>query len=296
MTHTAPPVDTVPAAPYREPLDALARFAFDWAGRLCDPANGCASYHRMWTLVRLLETGGALPAGVPFFDRELPKLARDGQIRVVLSGCADTGLMTLAANAVAQAGLVPQITAIDRCATPLKQCRLWAAASGLGLTTHAGAIESFDGRGADAILVHSFLVFIPPEDRPALFAAWARILRIGGRVLMSQRLVPPGGTYRRLRPPEEIRARRDSLAAALDRHCPVSADRAEILDAAERLWVNALGGNGTWAEDIRSLAHGAGFEVTDIAEDASRTSGSPFAAKSSALSRARAEIVLTRVR
>ena len=49
-----------------EPLVALSRFAFDWANTLCKTEHGCASYHQMWPFLRLIETGGVLPAGEAF--------------------------------------------------------------------------------------------------------------------------------------------------------------------------------------------------------------------------------------
>ncbi|HWS75504.1 MAG TPA: hypothetical protein VN324_10230 [Quisquiliibacterium sp.] len=89
---------SLPASSF-EPLDRLARFSWDWAPALCQPGHGCQDYHRSWSLVRLLELGGAMPAGVAFFQRELGALAKAGRRRVLVSGGADTGLMAVVVSA-----------------------------------------------------------------------------------------------------------------------------------------------------------------------------------------------------
>lgn len=274
-----------------EPLPALARFAFEWAGTLCDTDHGCFDYHRMWSMVRLLETGGALPQGEDFFDAELPKVARDGRLRIILSGGADTGLLTLAVNASRRSGLTPEIVMLDRCATPLEQCRLFARSIGANFHPIQGTIDQLDVPPADAIMAHSFVPFFPPDARPALFRDWARNLRPGGKVLMSQRLVPVGGTYARIFEPGEIEERRESLAAAFMQQQPINVDLETFLEAAERLWRHQLSGPGVSEDDIKALCATSGLSVEAI-NYAHQTAISPTAPKSSMKMRKRAGIVI----
>ena len=277
-----------------EPLERLARYAFDWAEDLCEAEHNCASYHKMWSLVRLLEANGELPSGEDFFDQELPKVARNGLAKVLLSGAADTGLMTLAASALMKASIEPEIVMVDRCATPLEQARLFALANNLNFRTMKGTLDQVDVEEADAILAHSFLTFFAPGDRPALFAAWFRALRPGGKVMMSQRLTPDGESYTRQRPPSQIAARRAKLAAVLEHTNPVNAECEPLLDAAEALWTNALGGNSVSAEEISKLCAQSGLHVESIRYDRGDQSVSPFAIPEQAIKRPRAEIVLRR--
>ena len=280
--------------PLREPLEKLARFAFDWSEDLCDPAHGCASYHKMWSLVRHLEANGDLPSGEDFFDREVPKVARGGRAKVLLSGAADTGLMTLAANALMKASLTPEIIMVDRCATPLEQAKLFAKSNGISLTTYQGTLDQIEALDVDAVLAHSFITFIPKADRPTLFKAWHRALRPGGRVILSQRLTPDGETYVRQRPPAQIAERRVRLAETVRNGMPVNADVETLLDAAEALWTSPLGGNSVSPAEIQTLCKGCGLQVKSISYDHSDKSVSPFAMAKQAVKRARAEIVLAR--
>ncbi len=279
-----------------EPLDKLSRFAFDWAETLCSKDLGCFDYHRMWTLVRLLESGGALPSGEDFFDAELPRVAKDGHVRVLLSGGADTGLLTLAANACLRAGLTPDVKMIDCCATPLEQCRILALQNGIQFEAVQGSADSVCVGPVDAIMAHSFLFFVPREARPALFRNWSRNLRLGGKVLMSQRLLAPDQQFKRERPADKIRERRERLAEALAVQNPVAADPNEILDAAERLWLHKMGGNGISLAEIESLCESSGFALESIQYDDEENSVSPFVLKSEALTRARANIALVKLR
>ena len=280
--------------PLIEPLASLAQYAFEHAEVHCDPAHDCASYHKMWSLVRLLETDGELPSGEGFFDREMPKVARDGHAKVLLSGSADTGLMALAGNALLKAGQTPHIVMVDRCATPLAQARIFATENDVQLTTCQGTLDDVSVSDVDAILAHSFLAFIPLADRPALFEAWHRALRPGGRVIMSQRLSPDGEDYVRKRPTHQIAERRERLAKRLAESNPVDATAEVVLDAAVAFWTNSLGGRSISAAELNTLCEQTGFHIESIAYDNSNESVSPFAIANQAIKRARAEIVLSR--
>ena len=278
-----------------EPLTELARFSFDWAPNLCDPAHGCDAYHRMWSLVRLIESDGALPAGAPFFTREIIAAARDGRASVLLSGAADSGVMALAVEGPSAAGLAVEVTALDRCRTPLEQARLYGAARGVPVRTIQCGLDTIPaGQEADAIIGHSILSFLPDTLRPAVFAGWAGALRPGGRVLLSQRLTPEGQSYRRTRPSEQVAKRRAELAARLDAlgNCPVIAKKSEILDEAERFWAAQLAGNNVTESQINDLARDAGLVVRRIDTAPDAVSVSPYMLAHQAIKRPRCEIVL----
>ena len=66
----------------KEPLQSLSRFSFDWANTLCDPEHGCAPYHRMWSFIRLLESGGALPNGQTFFGNAINIYSQNGKVHI----------------------------------------------------------------------------------------------------------------------------------------------------------------------------------------------------------------------
>ncbi|MBC7604047.1 MAG: hypothetical protein H7255_15480, partial [Ramlibacter sp.] len=144
-----------------EPLDRLARFSWDWAPSLCNPAHGCLDYHRSWSLVRLLELGGALPAGLEFFTRELAEIARGPSRRVLVSGGADTGLAAMTIAAFRAEGCDPDLVFVDRCATTARQNALLAAHLGLAMEVQVRDAAEVCCDPVDAVVAHSFLHLLP---------------------------------------------------------------------------------------------------------------------------------------
>jgi len=171
-----------------EPLDRLARFSWDWAPLLCDPEHGCCDYHRSWSSVRLLQQGGSLPAGMEFFQRELSSLIELNRKRVLISGAADTGLMTLVCRIFKEFDAVPEVVLIDRCLTTVTQNRLMASYLGLEADIRQGDIRTINCDPVDAVIAHSFLGFFPEPARQQVINAWGRVLSPGGKVLMSTML------------------------------------------------------------------------------------------------------------
>ncbi|WP_420860235.1 class I SAM-dependent methyltransferase [Marivivens marinus] len=280
-----------------EPLAPLARFAFDWAETLCDANHRCAPYHKMWSMVRLVESDGALPAGQPFFARQAMECARGGNVHVLLSGGADTGIMALAVEEPLRKGVSVRITAVDRCRTPLEQMRLYGAAMGVPVDQFACTLDQIPaGIDADAIFGHSILSFIPDEARSAVFTAWAGALRPGGRVVLSQRLTPVNDTYQRRRPPKDIEDRRQTLAAQLDElgDLPAVASKDELLGAAVDFWQVGIAGHDVTEAQIRDHSAAAGLIVRQVEEAPAAASVSPFMLASQAVRRPRYEIVLER--
>ena len=280
-----------------EPLVPLVRFAYDWADTLCDADHGCAPYHKMWPLVRLVENQGVLPAGRTFFTREVLNCAHAGSVHVLLSGGADTGVMALAVEGPLKEGVSMRVTAVDRCRTPLEQMRLYGADLGMPVNTIQCALDQIpSGLDVDAILGHSILSFIPDDGRTAVFKAWAETLRPGGCVLLSQRLAPPDASGRRSWTVESIAQRREDLSAKLDKLslAPVLASRDDILNAAEDFWTVPLTGNDVTETQIRDHAEAAGLNVIQIAAAPPASSFSPFSFAKQASTRARNEIILQR--
>ncbi len=189
-----------------EPLDAMARFSWEHAPALC--SEGCAAYHRTWSLIRLLNSGARLPVGEPFYEQGLAPLRSAAAPRVLISGGADTGLTALAISAMKEAAGRTEFIFADMCKTPVAQNKLMAERLGLNLQAIATDIVALDIAPVDAVLAHSFLTFIPKERRPAVIAAWARLLKPGGVVLFSNGVVPRPGTPRKPKDP----ARRVALA------------------------------------------------------------------------------------
>jgi SAM-dependent methyltransferase len=285
----------LPACPF-EPLDRLARFAWDWAPSLCDPSHGCQDYHRAWSLVRLLELGGAMPAGVPFFQRELGTLARAGRRRVLVSGGADTGLMAVVVSAFRAVDVVPEIVFADRCETTCMQNRLFARHLGLDAEIRRCDIVEIDCAPVDAVVAHSFLPFFEGAMRQRVIEAWARVARPGAVVLISNAIGTDESRWTQDRDPEKIEARRQTLeqqAVAAGWDVSTAAKAAET---AARFWRSSRVRPPALTEaNLRAGLERAGFEVRAFdARVRARAEGPSAMVFSSADTRPRAEVVAVR--
>lgn len=180
--------DTPRIPPSRlEPLPELARFAFDWAPVLCDPAQGCEPYHRAWSAIRLFDQQGASPSGWCHLWAGLRELGGARPLRVMISGCADTGLLAIVASAFPDPAEV-EIVLVERCETTVRQNQLYARHLRRAIALHACDIREVQCAPVDAVIGHSFLGYFPDQERTALAAAWRRLLKPGGVLLLSNRL------------------------------------------------------------------------------------------------------------
>lgn len=281
-----------------EPLSNLARFAFDWADTLCDPDHGCRQYHKMWSVLRLVENNGALPAGGDFFQREMAAASIGGKVHILVSGGADAGLMALAIQGAKRERLEIRITAIDRCRTPLNQMLLYGAASGIQIDIVQDTIDrlSLDGT-VDAILGHSILPFIPAQLRLNVFTAWNAALRPGGRILLSQPFGRDFMPIENMWTPEQLERHKGIIEEKLDvsDSWATIGSRQAILDAAMEFWKASSMPRAKITEDeLRLCAAQVGLTVLkcDPAPISPSYSPSPFAKKQRTSTSPRYEIVL----
>lgn len=283
----------VPAlAPTEEPLAELAAFAFDWAHCLCDPQDGCRDYHRAWSIVRQIETGGALPAGRSFFGKALRDLAQGGRIRILLSGSADTGLAAMVVKELRPHGIEPQIVLADRCLTTLEQNRLFARHAALDLQTVQMDAADLRIAPVDAIIVHSFLGFFAPSARQAVVDMWARNLAPQGRVLISNRLSTGQTTPRPAADPVDLARRKAEIAANAAAQGFPPSRAAAIAEAAERLWQIRIGNPQLGEAELLGLLTKAGLAVERMEKDPSGMTVSPIIMQTDARRRDRAEMVV----
>jgi SAM-dependent methyltransferase len=247
-----------------EPLDRLARLAWDWAPALCRPEHGCVDYHRSWSLVRLIELGGALPAGRDFFQRELGALVRAGARRVLVSGGADTGVTSLVVAAFRAMGGQPELVFVDRCETPCVQNLLLARELGLSAEVRPMDAAAIDCAPVDAVVAHSFLHLVPGPDRPGVLQAWARALKEGGRLLMSCRLSDDEADWVRAKDGASIEVRRRSLEQGA-RRLGYGDACAEVAATAARFWATSPGqAPALTPANLPRLLEAAGIEMVAL--------------------------------
>ncbi|MBI5277261.1 MAG: class I SAM-dependent methyltransferase [Burkholderiales bacterium] len=245
-----------------EPLDRLARFAWDWAPALCQAGHGCMDYHRSWSLVRLLELGGALPRGLDFFRREFEPLARAGRRRVLVCGAADTGFPALVVTAFRAHGCDPELVFVDRCETPCQQNRLYAAHAGIRAEIRAQDAGEIDCAPVDAVVAHSFLHLLDQALRQRVVDAWSRVLAPGGVVLVSTNLSPDESDWVRHKDADAIAKRRASLALTARQAGFDAAAAEEVAEVASRFWSTSPGRPpALTADNLAGLFRTAGLRI-----------------------------------
>lgn len=139
--------------------------------------------------MRLFDQEGASPLGWPFLQRELRRIQQDTPTRILISGSADTGLMGIVASALPEAAEA-QIVLAERCETTISQNRLFARHLQREVEFHLGDVRELDCAPVDAVIAHTFLVYFDDAGQRDVMRAWARCLKPGGVVLMSNRLAP----------------------------------------------------------------------------------------------------------
>lgn len=168
-----------------EPLAETAPFARSIAPDTCDPALGCAPYHGVWQYLRLLGLNTSIRGDRPFFIERFRSAARDGCRRVLICGSADYGMLAQLLHAFRLERVEPEVVMIDRCLTAVRVNEDYAHRVGAAVEGVQGHVLELDLAPVDLLCTHSFFTFFAPAERPALMAAWRRLLRPGGLLITS---------------------------------------------------------------------------------------------------------------
>jgi len=263
--------------------------ARDWAAEGCwrDPATGesCAWYHGAWQTLRLLGIVTTLTHHAPLYVAAMrPLIARGDCRRVLLSGSADYGILSVVLDAFSREGVTPEITVVDRCTTPLRLCRWYAERFGYAIDTVADDLAAFRAeRPYDLICVHSLLSCVPVERHAAVVAAWHDLLCPGGVLLMANTLYLEAAGSRTRFSPQHVEDYRKRVfdAAARCPHpeaLPESGGLERIAEAfAKRMEASVIASR----RQLTDLMEGGGFEIAEarfgelIADPNYRRTGPP---------------------
>lgn len=207
----------------RDLLPAAAAFSREAAPRLC--GNACRPYHAAWSTLRQIGAITGARTDQDFFQSRIAPLAADSP-RVLISGAADYAIAEQVLTAFRSAGVEPEITVADTCATTLAQNRWYAMQVGASMRLLQADIRALPGEAAyDLITTHSVLSFLPADEHAGLFSVWRRLLADGGHVAFVQGFRPHhSGGVLRLEPAEITRFisramahyRADALSSSLD--------------------------------------------------------------------------------
>ena len=157
--------------------------------------ESCSWYHGIWQILRLMGLGGSPAIHAEFYRHALGIVARQDDVpRVLISGAADYAMLAHVLAAFAAANRRPAVTVVDICETPLWLNRWYAERRGAEIETQQCDAAAFASpRPFDAICTHSFFGQIPVARRPALMAAWQKLLRPGGILITADRVRPASG-------------------------------------------------------------------------------------------------------
>lgn len=262
-----------PAPPaVEEPLALSAPLAWREAPGLCarvvGPGGDCAWYHRLWQYLRLLDLVTAPPAQGEFYLAEIGRrLAARERPRVLIAGSADYAMPAWVLAACRRAGLGARLTVVDRCATPLRLSRWYAARSGARILTRQADLAAFSTRARfDLLCTHSFLGYFAPAARRELLARWHGLLAPGAAVLTVHRLRPGSREDARIGfTPAQAEAFCRRVREAALRHgaglgiAPALLERAAA-EYTRRLRIYPIASR----EALQALFAGAGFEVVRL--------------------------------
>ena len=253
-----------------DPLAEAAVLAREMAPALCRPISRydgvCDWYHGFWLCLRLMGVGRTYGGQAGFYLPALQDLARGGDSpRVLVTGSADYAIPSLALAAYAREAADLQLTVMDLCETPLYLTRWYAGRLGAEVATERADVLKYAPEAPfDVALTNSFFGSFAPEKRPALFAAWARLLRPGGKLMFTNRLRP--GTTGIVRfSPDEVEAFCSTIAGEASRLPePLNQDLEGIAAAARRYAESYTSHPLETQDEIVQLLEQAGFRIDSL--------------------------------
>lgn len=173
------------------------------------PVGSCDWYHGTWQILRLLDMV-AVPPWYEFYNRALSAVLRARpKANVLVSACADLGMLATLHEAIETAEARPTITIYDICPTPLKSARWYADRHDLDVTCVCDNLltSTTIPLGAfDLVVTDEFLTVIKSADKPTIVNRWKQFLRPGGVLVTTAMIGSP--TTPELRARYAARARR----------------------------------------------------------------------------------------
>jgi hypothetical protein len=256
-----------------EPLSDSCDWIAASARWLCQ--EGCAWYHGTWQWLRLLDMVSNPSWHGEFFRRTLRDSCADvRRPRVLVSGCADYSMY---AHVTAALGSGAEVTALDRCRTPLVGTYWYASRAGLPAPAllEEDALVHAPDEPYDAVVSDSFLPRFGPDELTSLLAAWRKTVRYGGVVITTVRIHERGAAAATGRDGVADRWRQVALGSRAwwpqVSRVPVAELADRVAEFARRQERNAIYGAG----DLVELFTAAGFAETSV--ETAEVTGKTFA-------------------
>jgi len=150
------------------------------------PVESCDWYHGTWQFLRLLNMV-AVPPWYEFYNDALSAVLRKKpNANVLISACADYGMLATLHEAIQTAGANPTIKIYDICTTPLQSCVWYAERHGLKIECFCDNIITSPNMplgSFDLIVTDEFLTVLKKEYKPMITERWLELLAPGGTVV-----------------------------------------------------------------------------------------------------------------
>ena len=255
-----------------EPLLESAPIAWRLARELCrtNPATGasCEWLHAFWQCLRIIGLAATPDRHAGFYQAAFDGVgAGDGSPRILVSGTADYSMLAHVLAAFRARGVEPSVTVIDVCETPLELNRWYAQRAGGRVETAQSSVLQYPAPAPfDCVCTHSFLGMFSGEERPALIAAWRRLLKPGGRVVITHPLQPLQSNEPNRFSPEQATAFRGLVGSrAAQLAAIIGTEPDAIMARAERYLEARYGHPLRSGDEIAALFEDGGFDPVHIA-------------------------------
>jgi 2-polyprenyl-3-methyl-5-hydroxy-6-metoxy-1,4-benzoquinol methylase len=154
----------------------------------------CDWYHGTWQFLRLLNMV-AVPPWYGFYNDALTSaLRKKPNANVLISACADCGMLATLHKAVETANANPNIVIYDICKTPLRACKWYANRNGFDVQCVCDNIitsKEMPTGSFDLIVTDEFLTVLKKEYKPMITKRWLELLTPGGTVVTTAMIGEP---------------------------------------------------------------------------------------------------------
>jgi 2-polyprenyl-3-methyl-5-hydroxy-6-metoxy-1,4-benzoquinol methylase len=146
----------------------------------------CDWYHGTWQYLRLLNMV-AVPDWYPFYMEAIKKVleVKPGG-KIMISACADFGMLAKLHEAIKEAPCNPLIDVYDICPSPLKSAQWYAQKNDLPINSFVCTdilFGTIPEEGYDLIVTDEFLSVIKDELKPMVIKKWEKLLKPGGYII-----------------------------------------------------------------------------------------------------------------
>jgi 2-polyprenyl-3-methyl-5-hydroxy-6-metoxy-1,4-benzoquinol methylase len=153
----------------------------------------CDWYHGTWQYMRLLNMV-AVPRWYPFYMEVLSEaLRKKPDAKVMISACADLGMLHTLHHAVEAADAHPTIVIYDICNTPLKNSGWYAKKHNFTVECRCENIITADIEKSsfDLITTDEFLTVLQKPYKPLIIEKWKKILKPEGTLVTTAMIGGP---------------------------------------------------------------------------------------------------------